>query len=244
MTCIALIPARGGSKGVPKKNVKLLAGFPLIAYSIAAAKLSKKVDRVIVSTDCPEIAEIAKSFGADVPFLRPTELAQDFSPDIDAFKHACTWLRDNERGAEDAFWLQLRPTTPFRDPNLIDAAIDMLSQHPAATSLRSSHKASETPFKWYLKGEDEYYQTISSQVTLLQTNLPRQKFPHVYVPNGYVDIVKPKQFMNSDQDLNGSKILSFETPHVTEVDTLEDFQYLAYQSERSEVAQKLMHALR
>ena len=93
----AIIPARSGSKGVPNKNIKLLGGIPLFAFSIIAAKMITKVDRVIVSTDSREYAEIAIKFGADVPFLRPEEISSDKSSDFDLFFHAINWLKEKER---------------------------------------------------------------------------------------------------------------------------------------------------
>src|SRR5512135_1117225 len=105
---LALIPARGGSKGIPRKNIRNFAGYPLIAWSIAAAKQSKLVTRVIVSTDDEEIASVARELGAEVPFLRPAELAQDKSLDLPVFEHALQWLKENE-GYQPDVVVQLRP---------------------------------------------------------------------------------------------------------------------------------------
>ena len=118
----ALIPARGGSKGVPRKNIKDLGGFPLIAYSIAAAKISKVISRIIISTDDEEVAVTAKRLGGEVPFMRPAELATDTSTDIDFVHHAMEWLQQNE-GHIPEYFVHLRPTTPLRDAELMDAAI-------------------------------------------------------------------------------------------------------------------------
>ena len=93
---VAIIPARGGSKSIPRKNIRSLGGLPLIAYSIAAGLQSKRVHRVIVSTDSPEIAEIAIEWGAEVPFLRPAELSEDTTTDLPVFEHALRWLEENE----------------------------------------------------------------------------------------------------------------------------------------------------
>jgi CMP-N-acetylneuraminic acid synthetase len=110
---LALIPARGGSKGIPRKNIKSFAGYPLIAWSIAAAKQSSLVTRVIVSTDDEEIAAVAREWGAETPFLRPDELAQDKTTDLPVFEHALKWLEDVE-GYRPDIVVQLRPTSPFR----------------------------------------------------------------------------------------------------------------------------------
>ena len=114
---LAVIPARGGSKGIPHKNIRCFAGHPLIAYSIAAARQSELVTRVIVSTDDPEIADVARDFGAQVPFLRPAELAQDTTLDLPVFQHVLAWLIANEAYQPD-FVLQLRPTSPVRPVGL------------------------------------------------------------------------------------------------------------------------------
>lgn len=144
----AIIPARGGSKGIPQKNIMDIGGFPLIAYSIAAAKLSKKIDRVIVSTDSKEIAEIAKRFGAEVPFMRPKEIATDTSPDIDFIKHALSWFKAKE-GRTPKYIVHLRPTTPLRHPADIDRSITKLAAHSRATSLHSAHELRESPYKLF-----------------------------------------------------------------------------------------------
>jgi len=223
---IAIIPARGGSKGVPGKNIKKLGGYPLIAYSIVACRLAKKIDRVIVSTDSTEIAEIAKSFGAEVPFMRPAELAQDNSNDLEFIEHAINWFENNE-GIIPEYLVHIRPTTPLREPELLDSAILKIIENPDATSLRSVHEIRESPYKLlginndFLEGlypddpRPEYY------------NLPRQNFPPVYQPNGYVDIIKSETVLKL-KTLHGPKILSFLTPDVGEIDTIDDFNYIEY----------------
>src|SRR5438105_933427 len=117
MQTIAIIPARGGSKGVPKKNLLPIGGYPLLAYSIAAARACPEIDRVILSTDSPELAEMGRQYGAEVPFMRPAELAQDNSPDRDYILHAIEWQKLHESTVADII-VQLRPTTPLRDPGL------------------------------------------------------------------------------------------------------------------------------
>src|SRR3989338_8383279 len=145
---IALIPARGGSKSIPKKNIIDVGDFPLIAYSIAAAKMSKHISRIIVSTDSPEIAEVAKRYGAEVPFMRPAEYATDTAIDLDVVKHALGWLQEHEN-YEPEYVVFLRPTTPLRDPTMIDKAIESILSHSEATSLRSGHEIRESPYKLF-----------------------------------------------------------------------------------------------
>ena len=118
---IAIIPARSGSKSILDKNIVKLAGFPLIAFSIAAAKLSRGVSRVIVSTDSEEYAEISRQFGADVPFIRPSDISGDNASDIDFMVHAMNWFDENEPLTPE-YWIHLRPTTPLRDQKHITEA--------------------------------------------------------------------------------------------------------------------------
>jgi CMP-N,N'-diacetyllegionaminic acid synthase len=223
-----IIPARGGSKGVPGKNIKELGGHPLLAYSIAAAKLSGRIARTIVSTDSAEIAQIAVRYGAEVPFLRPKKYATDRSPDLDFVLHALNWFKENEEQGPD-YLVHLRPTTPLRDPLIVDSAIGLIMDDQAATSLRSGHAAAESPFKWFLRDEHGYFRPIREGMTNEECNLPRQSFPKVFVPDGYVDILKAS-FVTETRTLHGEKMIGFESPVCREVDTLEDFAYLEYEA--------------
>ena len=224
----AIIPARGGSKGVPKKNIRPLAGYPLIAYSIAAARLCSRINRIIVSTDSKEIAELSRRYGAEVPFIRPAEFAGDLSPDRDFVIHALKWFEENE-GAVPEYLVHLRPTTPLRDPALIDEAIAAIMSNPEATSLRSGHEAPESPFKWFMRGEEGYFYGFNPDDPRPgYTNLPRQTFPTVYIPDGYVDVLRTLFVLNSD-DIHGNRIMGFVSPMCQEVDSLESFEFLEFQ---------------
>lgn len=228
-TSLALIPARSGSKGVPKKNIKPLKGFPLIAYSIAAVTLAKQVQRVIVSTDSEEIAEIARRFGAEVPFLRPAELAGDSSGDIEFVQHTLSWLQFHE-GCLPEFIVHIRPTTPLREPCILDQALALIKDNEQATSLRSGHKASESPFKWFIKNERGYFESIKKGISNEEANGGRQTFPSVYIPDGYVDVIRTA-FVSKSGILHGRNMLGFESPSCYEVDTQEDMFLLRYQIE-------------
>lgn len=223
---IAIIPARGGSKGVSGKNIKKLGGYPLIAYSIVACRLAKKIDRVIVSTDSTEIAGIAESFGAEVPFMRPAELAQDNSSDLEFIEHAINWFGDHERIIPE-YLVQIRPTTPLREPELIDSAILKIIENPNATSLRSVHEIRESPYKLLGINNDFLEGLFPDDPRPEYYNLPRQNFPPVYQPNGYVDIIKSETVLKL-KTLHGPKILSFLTPDVGEIDNIDDFNYIEY----------------
>ncbi len=228
MKILSIIQARGGSKGVPKKNIRLLAGYPLIAYSIAASKLSKSIERTIVSTDSPEIAEVAVRYGAEVPFIRPAEFAGDFSTDLDVFGHAINWLQNNENGLPDLI-LQLRPTTPLRDPVIIEEAIEKIKNNSEATSLRSAHKTGQPPQKMFQINSAGFWEGLFPHETRVEYyNLPRQAFPEAHCPNGYVDIVRPRFIKDNPGQFSGPKILSFVTPFAPDIDRLEDFEHAEY----------------
>jgi len=223
---LGLIPARSGSKGVPKKNIKLLAGYPLMAYSIIASKLSSKIERTIVSTDSQEFAEIALSYGAEVPFLRPKEISKDDSLDIEYVRHALKWFQTYE-GNQPEYLVILPPPTPLRDSALIDAAIQKIIQNKDATSLRSARETRESPYKLFEIKDGFFVGMFPDDPRPEYYNLPRQAFPPVYHPNGYVDIVKSQTVMNSGS-LHGPRILSFITPDVGELDRPEDFDFLEF----------------
>ena len=227
-SAIAIIPARRGSKGVIDKNIIQLAGFPLIAFSIAAAKLSTSVSRVIVSTDSEKYAEIARQFGAEVPFIRPVEISGDNATDIDFMVHAMNWFDENETTTPE-YWVHLRPTTPLREPSLIDNALQLLLSRREATALRSAHLCTSSPFKWFRHSDDGYITSLISEDTNIdKLNLPRQSYPKVYVPDGYVDIVR-RSFVKKAKLMHGNKVLAFESPVCTEIDSIEELLRIEYQ---------------
>ena len=213
---VAIIPARSGSKGLIDKNIASLGGHPLLAFSIIAARLAG-IKTVILSTDSEEYAAIGRQFGAETPFLRPAEFSTDTSSDLDFMKHAMVALQDsNDITAE--FWVHLRPTTPLRDPTVIERAIVEIAKRSNATSLRSAHVAIESPFKWFLRDSDGFFKGLLPELTSADVNRPRQSFPPVYVPNGYVDVVRRSHVLDTGQ-LHGNRMLVFETPHCVEVDS-------------------------
>lgn len=223
---VALIPARGGSKGIPKKNIIDLNGFPLIAYSIIAAQMSQNISRVIVSTDNQEIARISKKYGAEVPFLRPSEFATDTAPDYGVFKHAMEWFENNE-GYKPEYWVHLRPTTPLRDPELIDKGIESILTSLEATSLRSGYELREPPQKQLNIKDGFFIGLFPNDPRPDYANLPRQSFPLAYQPNGYVDVIKRKTVIE-DGIFHGSKVKAFIVPDVGELDRLEDLEFIKF----------------
>lgn len=227
-SAIAIIPARSGSKGIIDKNIVQLAGYPLIAFSIAAAKLSSGISRVIVSTDSDKYAEIARRFGAEVPFIRPASISGENATDIGFMVHAMDWFDDNETAIPE-FWVHLRPTTPLREPSQIDNALHLIKVQREATALRSAHLCASSPFKWFRHSDDGYITSlISEDPDIDKLNLPRQTYPKVYVPNGYVDIVR-RSFVKEAKLLHGNKCLAFESPVCTEIDSVEELRRIEYQ---------------
>lgn len=189
MNILALIPARGGSVRVPNKNILPLDGKPLIAHTILAAKASRLITRTLVTTDSEDISEIAKQYGAEVPFLRPTEIAQKNSTEMQFFNHALDWLKSNENYTPDLIVL-LYPTSPFRKTESIDKAIEILLKHPEADSLRSVTLCSEHPYKmWVVEGE--YLKPFVKTDVPNAHTLSYQILPTVYIQNASIYITKP-----------------------------------------------------
>lgn len=161
MNILGVIGARSGSKTIPNKNIKLLLGKPLLAWITEAAKKSKHVTRLIISTDSKEYAEIAKQYGAEAPFMRPTELCGDKVPDFDFLYHAAKWLEENEGWKADII-LRLPPTTPLCRPEHIDSCIELLIDDPIADSSRTITPASKHPYKLW-KESGEYIEPFLSE---------------------------------------------------------------------------------
>jgi CMP-N-acetylneuraminic acid synthetase len=191
MEILALVPARGGSKGIPRKNIRLLAGEPLIAYTIKAAQRSRYITRLIVSTDDEEIAGLGREYGAEVPFLRPQELAQDHVTDLPVFCHCLSWLQQHQ-GYHPDVTVHLRPTAPLRTAAHIDSAIELLLNSTDAESVRSVCRAAQHPLKmWALKGDYLSPFVSAPQGSIKEAyNMPRQKLPPAYIQNGAVDVVR------------------------------------------------------
>jgi CMP-N,N'-diacetyllegionaminic acid synthase len=184
---IGLIPARAGSKRVPGKNVRPFGGHPLIAYTIAAARDSGVFSRVIVSTDSPDVAELCRHYGAEVPFLRPAEYAGDKSPDIEWIQYTLRRLRD-EGSRADAFSI-LRPTSPFRLPATIQRAWAKFLSVPRADSLRAVELCLQHPGKmWTLDGELMRPLLDDGGVNPPWHSTPYQALPVVYTQNASLEM--------------------------------------------------------
>src|SRR3989344_2978370 len=203
---LAIIPARGGSKSLPRKNIRLLHGIPLIAYSIAAGLQAKKVNRVIVSTDDKEIAEIARKWGAEVPFMRPSEIAQDDTTDLPVFQHALKWLFKHENYKPNII-VQLRPTSPLRPLGCVDNAIDILLKNKA-DSVRTVIPSGQNPYKMWRINKKGYMTPLLSVPGIAEPyNMPRQKVPSTYWQTGHIDVIRYETIVNKNS-MSGKNILS------------------------------------
>ena len=181
---IAIIPARGGSKGIPRKNIKLLGGKPLIAYSIEEALQSKHINKVIVSTEDKEIAEVSKKYGAEI-IKRSEELAKDGTPTIDVVFHALDSLEQNKYMYDIIVLLQ--PTSPLRSTKDIDNSIDLFLSS-SCDSVVSVCEATHSPY-WCLKVENEYLKPLFGDEYFRKR---RQELETVYMPNGAIYVLAPR----------------------------------------------------
>jgi N-acylneuraminate cytidylyltransferase len=202
---LALIPARGGSKSIPHKNIRNFAGHPLIAYSVGAGLASETVSRLVVSTDDEDIAEVARRYGAEVPFFRPAEYAQDDTPDLPVFQHALDWLVQNENYQPEIV-VQLRPTSPFRRVRHIDEAVYRLIGRPEADAVRTICVPFQNPYKMWSIGTDGFMYPLLETDYAESYNLPRQVLPEVYWQTGYVDAVWADTILTKDS-MTGKRIL-------------------------------------
>ncbi len=218
---IAIIPARGGSKGIPRKNIIDLGGKPLIAYSIATSLACAEIERTIVSTDDEDIAAVARQYGAEVPFLRPAELAADDTVDYPVFRHVLNWLSENENYTPDLV-VHLRPTSPFRQDSLIVRALTKLNQHPDADCLRTINEAPVTPYKLWQKDGD-YMVPFAKLEGVESYNMPRQDLPVVYWHNGVLDVIRTRTILEQGS-ISGAKIIHLEmaADDVVDIDSRQD----------------------
>ncbi len=202
---LALIPARGGSKSIPRKNIRPLGGHPLIAYSIAAARAAETVTRTIVSTDDEEIAALSRRYGAETPFLRPAAYSQDATPDLPVFQHALQWLEEQE-GYRPEIVVQLRPTSPFRRTAHVDAAVCRLLERPEADSVRTVCVPFQNPYKMWRIRPDGLMQPLLQTEFSEPYNMPRQALPEVYWQTGYVDAAWSDTLLQKNS-MTGERIL-------------------------------------
>ena len=217
---LGIVTARGGSKGIPRKNIKPLHGHPLISHTIKAAIKSTVLSDCIVSTDSEEIADISRSYGAKVPFLRPKELAEDNTPSYRVLQHAVTEYQDMHNCNVDIVML-LQPTAPFRTPEDIDNSLKLFIKTPEADSLISCFcDAAFHPRVMYtLKGN-----RLTPLLEGKQLPVRRQAFEKVYIRNGAIYITKKDTLMEKNTII-GDYPICYEMPFIrsTNIDEVSDF---------------------
>lgn len=218
---LALIPARSGSKSIPHKNVRTFAGKPMLAHSIDHALAARTIGRVIVSTDSEEYAAVARRFGAETPFLRPAALAEDDSTDLEVFRHALQWLREQEDWQPEIV-VHLRPTYPTRNADDIDRVVDILCNDPSLDSVRSVAPAPATPFKMWTRDAAGLLTPVVDRGDEAY-NQPRQKLPAVYLQNASIDAVRSRVIVEQ-ASMTGRRIFGYVTQDNLDIDTPEDLE--------------------
>ncbi|HMJ74849.1 MAG TPA: acylneuraminate cytidylyltransferase family protein [Iamia sp.] len=192
-TTVAIVPARGGSKGVPRKNLVEVAGRTLVDWAVAAGLAAVGVDRVIVSTDDAEIAREAERAGAEVPFVRPAALSGDDVTDLPVIQHVLDHLAEHEGSVPDLV-VQLRPTSPVRPAGLVDRGIEILRRRPEVDSVRAVCEAPLTPYKMWTIDDDDpdagRLRPLLGSMTDELYNQPRQQLPTVWWQIGVLDVVR------------------------------------------------------
>lgn len=225
MDILALIPARKGSVTIKDKNVRLIAGKPLMAWSVAHACAARTVTRTIVSTDSAEYAAIAREYGAETPFLRPEHLAGDHSTDFEVFDHALRWLDSHEDYRPD-ICVHLRPTHPVRDPVDIDRMVELLLSDPAIDSVRSVVRAGVTPFKmWFRDPAGKLSPVVHSDIPEAY-NQPRQTLPLTYLQNASIDIVRSRVILEQGS-MTGQHIHGYVMTSMHDIDDNTQFEEAA-----------------
>jgi CMP-N-acetylneuraminic acid synthetase len=228
MEILAIIQARGGSKGVPGKNIKMLCGKPLIAWTIEAAKQATLVNRVIVSTDDADIARVAKEWGAEVPFTRPAELASDSAKSIGLLEHALHWLQENEAYTPDAI-VQLKPTNPLRTAAHIDASVEKYSAgHGVLDAVITVVKAPIHPLKtWRVDEAGLLVPFIPEEVFGIKeaSKSPRQSLPEAYGNNSCVHVINTKTILEKHSSI-GTKVGYVELSKEDSINIDEPFDFM------------------
>lgn len=217
MQVLALIPARSGSKGIPHKNIRPFRGKPLLAHSIEQARACPLIQRTLVSTDSVEYAEIARQYGAEVPFLRPSEISGDVATDLEVFEHALAWLGANEGYMPD-ICVHLRPTYPLRDVQDITNMIELLAENPTLDSVRSIAPAPDPPYKMWFRAADGILTPVIQLQDVESYNMPRQLLPQIFLQNACIDAVRT-QVIREQHSMTGKTIYGYVMAENHDIDT-------------------------
>lgn len=223
---LGIIPARGGSKSIPRKNIKLFAGKPLIAWAIETLKQCGSVSRVIVSTDDKEIAEVAKKYGAGVPFMRPTEFAQDSTPTLPVLQHTLQWLKENE-GYWPDFVVLLEPTSPSKRPFHVREAVKMLIESGADSTISVSEVPGVLNPHWQLKLGENGRAELFTGGLMKNVIRRRQDLPKTYYRNSSIYAFKPELLFTDDPSFYGNDVRAYVTDskYAFDIDTPEDWEF-------------------
>ncbi len=221
---LAIIPARSGSKSVPNKNIRLINKKPMLAYSIEHARASKYINRIILSTDSKEYAEIGKKYGAEIPFIRPSQYATDTALDIDVFYHALNYLQEKENYIADIV-VHLRPTYPWRHVEDIDNMIEIMLRDFTIDSVRSIAPSKENPFKMWTMSDDGKLHPISNTIPECY-NSPRQSLPQTYYQNACIDIIRGSTILEK-KSMTGKNIHGYLMSNNLDIDTEDDLALTA-----------------
>jgi len=233
---LAIVPARGGSKSIPHKNIQSFLGHPLLVYSIAAGLQAKLVTRVIVSTEDENIAELSQKYGAEVPFMRPADLAQDDTLDFPVFEHALSWLAKQEKYRPDIL-VQLRPTSPLRPPGLVDHAVDTLIANKQADSVRGVVPSGQNPHKMWRIGKDGALQSLMKVKGVDEPyNAPRQVLPSTYWQTGHVDAIRTSTILKK-RSMTGDTIwpVLIDPRYTTDIDAPNDWRRAEWLAQSGEL---------
>lgn len=225
MKTLGVITARGGSKGIPGKNLKLLAGKPLLAYTIEAAQAAGVFDRIILSTDDEAIAAYARSLACDVPFLRPAALAQDETPHLPVLQHAVSWLADEQGYMPDAVVI-LQPTSPLRRVEHIRSAIELLAAPDVDSVLTvSAVPAHMNPMRMLRVDERGRAALFVSGEPVHRRMNRRQDMPDAWVMNGALYVFRTRVLSAPEPSLYGDVTLAMPLPdpYGLSIDTPEDW---------------------
>lgn len=221
---VAIIPARGGSKGIPKKNLVMINDEPLIVFSIRHALECPLIDKVIVSTDSEDIAKIAREAGASVPFMRPAELAEDLVLDHPVYEHAVDYLLKEEKYKADII-VHLRPTAPYRKNEWLMESIQSLIDNEDAHSVRSVSLVKQHPYRMFTLDSDGYLDPLMKHKHPEPYLLRRQDLPDNYYYNCVIDVTRYSTIKEL-KSMTGTKLLPYimDEDDVVDIDTPLDLQ--------------------
>jgi CMP-N-acetylneuraminic acid synthetase len=224
---LALIPARSGSKSIRDKNIRIIGGKPLLAWSVEYALQSAAVTRTVVSTDSELYAQIAVEHGAEAPFLRPPEFSEDHSLDLDVFRHALNWLEVHD-GYAPEICAHLRPTYPLRRPGVLDEMVKLLRLRPDLDCVRTVTEVVHPPFKMWHRDETGMMQPVIPVAPGVDEpwSAPRQVLPTAYIQTANIDVIRTS-VITERNSMTGDRVFGYVEPDFHDIDTADEFDHVA-----------------